>query len=346
MNKPVDPASIMAAAKSLSAGMRSAVRSLINDPAPAEQEIAERTRGRYSGAHPEAAVAKTRVTVLEGRLSDHLEIREWHMQTMREADPMREKLIGPRPHALTLYDFSVFAFMAAVGIGGNIVALSNLATYAADSGVIASLTDNFFRSLIVSAIPFSGSALFKALGALQGSDMAERAFYRRLARCAVAFVSAHIISLAIVFAPHKLDAAALAQALANGVAPTNPVVEALQYIASYLVLGTGLFAEMIIAPVVIAYASKLHRAGREITVTLSAEHVAHRAALVDSDRQIDEVVEQLGQARSELDRHTSALAEMTDATLQMHHETAADFKADERRFTHEFFVKRAKGGSR
>jgi hypothetical protein len=345
MNKPIKPPST-ADAELLSAIRRSDVRSHIADPATAEREITERVRARYRGDNPQIAVAEAQIEEEQAVLAGLREFRERHMQATRGGDLMRERYVGQREHALTLFDFGLFAFVACVGVGGNLVALSNLATYVADSGAIASLTDNFFRALFVSAIPFSGSVALKVIGAFQADNKAERAFNLRTAWCAVAFVAVHILALTIFYAPHKFDGAALAEALASGVAPTNPIVAALQNFASYLVLGSGLAAEMLITPVAINYAQKLHRAGREIIVVLHDEQVAHREAIAVINQVIAKVIERIGQAQSELDKHASALAEMMKANLHLHRETAADLKTVERRATEEFFAKRDKGVSR
>jgi len=345
MNKPINPADT-AASTLLSAAMRSAVHSYLDDPAAAEQTITERVRARYRGDHPQFAIAEARVEEDQSVLDGLRETRERHRQAMRGGDLMRERLFGPRQGALTLFDFGLFAGIAVVGIGGNCVALSNVATYVADSGVIDSLTDNFYRALFVSAIPFSGSAVVKAIGAFQADNKAERAFNLRIAGYAAGFVAAHIVSLAIFFAPHKLDAGALQEALANGTSPGNSVVATLRDIASYFVLGTGLFAEMLIAPVVVSYAHKLHRAGRKIVAPLHDEQQAHFEIIEGINAKIDPIVDRLGQARAEVDKHASALAEMIEATLHLHRETAADLKAAERRAKDEFFSNRSKGGSR
>jgi hypothetical protein len=345
MNRPVNPADT-AAATLLSAAMRSAVLSHIDDPAAAEKTLTERVRARYRGDHPEFAIAEARIEENQAVLHGQRELRERHMEAMRGGDLMRERLVGPRDGKLTLFDFGLFAGIAAVGIGGNFVALSNVATYVADSGVIDSLTDNFYRALFVSAIPFSGSAVVKAIGAFQADNKAERAFNLRIARYACGFVAAHIIALALFFAPHKMELAALQQAMANGVSPTNPIVAILRDIASYFVLGTGLFAEMLIAPVVISYAHKLHRAGREVVAKLHDEQEVHRQIIEGINSKIDPIVERLGRARAEVDKHASALAEMIEATLHLHREAAADLKAAERRAKDEFFSNRSKGGSR
>jgi hypothetical protein len=345
MNRRVNPEA-MTPASFLFGDMRTAVLSYIADPAATERAVAERLRNRYSGDHPELASAKKKVEEDESRLARLREVSDRHAQAMRGGDLMRERLFGPREGALTRFDLGIFVSIACIGTGGNFVALTNVATYVADSGVIASLTDNFFRALFVSAIPFSGAAVVKAFGAFQPDDKSERTFNLRIAAYAIAFAVLHITALSIAFAPHKLDAAAMQEALTNGVSPTNPVAAIVQQFALYVVLGSALLAEMLIAPALIAYAHKLHRAGRPILSERHDDQERHEKIIESIDAKIDRILDRIGNACAESDKHESAMSEMIETALGLLRETAAEFENHKKRAHDEFFSRRSKGGLR
>jgi len=327
--------------------MRAAVFSHLDDPTAAAKTTAEQVSVRYRGDHPEVSIAEERIKEDERRLTFLHGLFDRHSKAMDGSPLTREVLIGPRKGKLALFDYGLFMGVAGIGVLGSAVALTNVATYISDSAMIPSLTDNFPRALFFSAIPFSGSAVIKAFGANLTDPKAEQAFNLTVAKYACVFVATHIVALAIFFAPQKPDAAALAQALAGGMSPTNPTVAVLKAIASYVVLGSGLLSEMLIAPVVINYAHKLHRAGREIVVLLHDAQSFHLGYIDSLNSKINEVVERIGKARAELDRHASAQAEMTAATLYLNREAAADLKTEGRRAENEFFARRfTKGASK
>lgn len=345
MNKPLHPPS-MADATLLSASLQSAVLSYADNPAAAEQKIIQDVRARYIGSHPDLPRAENVLREAEEQIDDFRERRERHREAMRVADLLSEPKTDRRDSPLMPFDQALFLGMAGIGVLGSAVALTNVATYVADSAMLPSMTDNFVRALFFTSTPFSASALIKAIIAFQGNSKSERALNLKLAKYAGVFVGLHIVSLAVYFAPQKLDPGDLAQALANGVSPVNPIVASVKTVASYLVLGTGLFAEMFIAPVVINYATKLHKAGRKIIYRIHDEQITHRAAIAEINGELNKLVVITGLARAEIQKHEAAIVEMTEATQHQYRSMAADLKAAERRTREEFFAKQTKGSSK
>ncbi len=344
MNKALFPAST-ADAKLFTSEIWSTVLFHTDDPASGEAKVVKRVRDAFYRDHPELRMAEEQIKETQARHSHLHGQRERHLEAMRDGELMGEKHVGAREGVPTLFDRVLFFCVVFIGIGGNLVALTNTATYVADSGAIASLTGNFWGALFLSTASVSGAALIKAMGALQIDSKAERAFYLKIADFAGVIVLVHIIALSVVFAPHKIDTVALQEALANGIPPANPVVTFIQSVASDLMLATALIAETLIAPIVLHYAQKMQHAGRKITVDLHHEQIFHSGRINEINSKIKENVEQLSQSEAVLDRYMSAIAESTEAALRLYREMVADLQLEEKRARQAFIAKRSRRGS-
>jgi hypothetical protein len=228
---------------------------------------------------------------------------------------------------------------------GVAMAMHALASYISDSGVILLLDGHYFASLLMSAVPLTSVLAMKARASTAGSEEAERAFYQRLFQFGLSALIVHLVVVSLVFAPQKFDLAAVQQAMANGVSPSNWFADTIKNIGERAVLGSQLFAETLLAPIIAHKADLIHRAGREAIVKLSEAQDVHDAAIKAINSEIDSSILELSRAQADLAAHSAAERARIESAQALCRDLSADLDANQRRARDQFFTKRSnKGG--
>lgn len=343
MNRPLKPPTEMAASMP-ALDIDAVVRNIGKENG--EQNIAEEIRAEFRRQFPLMSVLPLIVEDIKKRIEGLVAKRQRHDKAQEEADLVTPQSLGPRSEPLSRYDsilFLLFNFGAVIGVA---MAMHALASYIADSGVISLLDGRYYASLLMSAVPLTSVLAIKSRAAMAGSDKAERTFYRRLFQFGVVALVVHLVVVSLVFAPQKVDLSSIQQALADGVSPSNWFTAVVKNIGERTVLGSQLFAETLLSPIIAYKADLILRAGRKVVVQLSETQVVHEEAIKSINSEIDSLILEQARDQTELAALSAAERSRIEAAQARYRDLSAELDANLKRARDEFFSKRQKGDNR
>ena len=339
MNKAVDPRAA-GAASTISPDIATVLDSL-DKPNP-KQFIDDTINAEFRRENPAFAGLPGVVEHIEKQVVRLDEEAERHAREKTTADLLDHEFLGERPKRLSSYDliqFYIFALAALLGVG---MSMHVLACYISDSDVVSFLNGNYFGSLFMSALPAIAVLAFKARASLSGSDEAERLFYIRLFKCGLVALGVYVVAVSIVYAPHKVDLAAIQAALANGVEPDSWLSTVVKNVGENTVLGSQLCAETLLAPLAALKADMFHRSGRLVTAPLANAQIVHNAAIEIINARRSELARTLSEAQNELAVLGARKRARSDAAIAFYNNVTADLK----KAGDDVVAKYGKGGSR
>jgi len=343
MNKPVN-STTTATSPNLKAIIKPYLG--VSDTSSAEQSIGNKVRADYRRANPNFGTAEVLIEEYAQQIQILRDRRDRRNLASRKAPLNRVPMPGARAETeqLTRHDYLIYILTTWAAVLGIAVAWHALASFVADSGVIESLTDSYWRSFLMSGVAVTGAVLFKAGAALCADEEEERAYYRRLFKYAAAAVLLYVAVLAATFGPHKTDLAAIQLALAGGGAASNPVADAIKAIAPYFVVGTQLLAEMLSAPVIFNAATQKHLAGRKIIVAEHDVQSLHESKIEALNTKIVELAHLIAASQSALDLHTDAQESEIQTALDLYRRTEAE-RARHMAHANDAFISECFGGT-
>lgn len=314
----------------------------------AERLIADEVRRNYRDGNPEYLGAEAIVSEKSEQLAYLKAERTRHLRSKEATDLVRERFFGPRSDRTSLFDSLQFIAAVVAALLGIAMAWTTVANYVAELNVFDRLTDNYIGALLMSAAPVTGAFLLKARASILNNDEAERSYYLRLSGYAFVSLCVYFLALSVVFAPHHHDTAQLADALVNGASLDDPISQAIKAVGPYVVLVSQLMAETLIAPVLLAYASKLHRAGRPITVGIHEQHPMHDEEIDAISDKIEALIDEQVKVQRGQKLHTDTEEFEVGAAIQLFRKKKADHGKHLARASAEFplIIRGAKPGSR
>jgi hypothetical protein len=222
-------------------------------------------------------------------------------------DPLVTEDQGPVKEARSSFQHAKFILFNTGTAIGVVMGMHALASYVSSSDAVPMLYGHYWSALVMSGIPISGVLAIEGRAALAENEAEERAYYKTLFVLGGISLAICVATVSNVFAPKNIDLAALAQNLADDVPIDGWFDSLLKNVGDRVALGSQLFTEILLAPVIAHAADLIYRSGRILVPRVSDKQDALDKIIASINQRIDAGMEQLAHAQAELDLHTEEM---------------------------------------
>lgn len=254
-----------------------------------DEAVAAYARRVFLASNPGAVGAEARLTSKQSEVKG-LERRLTRLEAALEQTPLlKHSFPRGREHRLSAHDCLKYYMFQVGAVGGMALATHVTATYIANSDLLPDLTGHYYQALPLAATPYFFALALKALGVIPDLEDDRRRYARYLRTAVIAGGCSVLVAMALAFAPHVVDPAALTLAISSGTDPDGPVVGVIRKVAPYALTLTSLFAEVSLAAVLAMGADAVHEAGRVVEQQFSDRGMKLQAEIDSLNKRIAEL---------------------------------------------------------